>query len=203
MTGDAGRPEADAHSRAGRPRDVLVEERLLRAARDELTDRGVAGFSMRSVAKRAGVARASLQLRWTDAETLIVDAIDSIALPDIPDLPGTLKGDLVVLIGVLADQMGTETMDLQMRVMADASSNPGLLTRFQQRLLHPTARRFAEVLQTAADRGELSPSVDRSLLADSPVGLVYIRTMASPDRTPPGPRSRRMLIDRMLQMVQH
>ncbi|WP_458683502.1 TetR/AcrR family transcriptional regulator [Prescottella equi] len=180
-----------------------MEERLLRAARDELTDRGVAGFSMRAVAKRAGVARSSLLLRWTEAETLIVDAIDSIVLPEIPDLPGTLEGDLGVLMGVIADQMGAETMDLQMRVMADATSNPGLLSRFQRRLLHPTARRFTEVLQAAVDRGELAPDVDRALLADSLVGLVYIRTMASPDRIPPGPEARRVLIDRMLRMVQH
>nr|WP_271209543.1 TetR/AcrR family transcriptional regulator [Rhodococcus wratislaviensis]GLK34142.1 putative transcriptional regulator, TetR family protein [Rhodococcus wratislaviensis] len=202
MTGEAGTREAVVHPRVGRPRDSSLEERLLRAAREELTDRGVAGFSMRSVAKRAGVARSSLLLRWTEAEALIVDAIDAIVLPEIPELPGTLRGDLLVLLGAIADQMGTEAMDLQMRVMADASSNPGLLARFQERLLHPTARRFTEVLQAAVDRGELAADVDRALLADSLVGVVYIRTMASPKRRPPGAQARRTLIDRMLRMVQ-
>lgn len=190
---------APSRSGPGRPRDSSVEERVLRAAREELADRGVAGFSMRSVAQRAGVARSSLLLRWTEAETLIVDAIDALVLPDVPDLPGTLLEDLDLLLGVVAEQMATETMDLQMRVMADAKSNPGLLARFQERLLYPTARRFDEVLLAAIARGELPADVDRALLADSLVGVVYIRTMASSERKPPGPRARRILIDRLLK----
>lgn len=157
---------------------------------------------MRNVAKRAGVARSSLLLRWADAETLIVDAIDSIVLPELPCLPGVLREDLEVLLGVVADQMGTETMDLQMRVMADAKANPGLLARYQERLLQPTARRFDEILLSAVDRGELPAEVDRALLADSLIGVVYIRTMASAERTPPGPAARRTLIDRILRTVQ-
>jgi AcrR family transcriptional regulator len=202
MSGAVRQQGISSRSRAGRPRDSSVEQRLLQAAREELSDRGVAGFSMRSVAKRAGVARSSLLLRWTEAETLIVDAIDSIVLPEVPDLPGNLREDLAVLLGVVAEQMGTETMDLQMRVMADAKANPGLLARYQERLLHPTARRFDEVLLAAVDRGELPADVDRALLADSLVGVVYIRTMASVERKPPGSEARRILIDRILRTVQ-
>lgn len=203
MSGGVGQQNVSSRPRAGRPRDSSVEQRLLQAARQELTDRGVAGFSMRSVAKRAGVARSSLLLRWTEAETLIIDAIDSLVLPDVPDLPGILREDLEVLLGVVAEQMGTETMDLQMRVMADAKAYPGLLSRYQERLLHPTAQRIDEVLRAAIDRGELPRDVDRALLADSLVGVVYIRTMASAGRTPPGPDARRMLIDRILRTFTH
>lgn len=201
MSRDTSNSGAPLGARVGRPRHPEVEERVLRAAREELSDRGVSGFSIRSVAHRAGVARSSLLLRWPEADGLIIDALDSVSIPELPDLPGTLVGDLEVVLDVVADQMGSEAMDLQMRVLADAQAHPGLLARYQERLLHPAAKRLDAVLRAAVDRGELSQDVDRPLLADCLVGVVYIRTMASADREPPGPRSRRLLIERILQSV--
>ena len=201
MSGDAAagtRPRG----RAGRPRDPSVERRLLDAARQELAERGVGGFSMRSVAQRAGVARSSLLLRWPDQDSLIIDAIDSLRLQEVPDLPGALREDLAVILSIVAEQMGPDRMDLLMRVMADARDSPGLLAKYQDRLLTPVARLIDDVLHAAIDRGELPADVDRRLLADALVGIVYIRTMASPDRQPPGDQARRSVVNRLLQHFQ-
>ncbi|WP_372347917.1 hypothetical protein [Streptomyces sp. KL116D] len=78
---------------------------MLQAARDELAER-VAAFSMRGVAQRAGVSRPSLLLRWHDADTLIVDALDSLELPELPSLPGVLEQDLFVVADMIAEQLG-------------------------------------------------------------------------------------------------
>lgn len=192
--------DAGSTARVGRPRDPSVERRLLDAARQELSERGVAGFSVRSVAQRAGVARSSLLLRWPEQDSLILDAIDSLRLQDVPEMPGLLREDLALLLSLVAEQMGPERMDLLMRVMADARQSPGLLAKYQERLLIPVAALFDEVLEAAVERGELDEDVDRRLLADALVGIVYIRTMASSDRQPPSDRARRSMIARVLQL---
>ncbi|MXP23471.1 TetR family transcriptional regulator [Gordonia sp. HNM0687] len=185
----------------GRPRDPHVNDRLLEAARNELAERGVAAFSMRRVAERAGVSRPSLLLRWPDADSLIVDALDSLALPDLPNLPGRLEDDLIVLVDLVAEQFGSAMLDLQMRMVTEARAHPGLLERFQERVIKPTAARFDEVLSAAIDRGELSPATDRALLADGIIGVLLIRTSASKDRRPPGPEARRRLVRKIIRSV--
>ncbi|WP_372349727.1 TetR/AcrR family transcriptional regulator [Streptomyces sp. KL116D] len=100
-----------------------MDERVLQAARDELAER-VAAFSMRGVAQRAGVSRPSLLLRWHDADTLIVDALDSLELPELPSLPGVLEQDLFVVADMIAEQLGSSVYDLQMRIFTDARDHP-------------------------------------------------------------------------------
>lgn len=199
MSGEMPTKGAPSRGRAGRPRDPSVEKKLLEAARSELAERGVVGFSMRGVAERSGVARSSLLLRWPDQDALILDAIDSLRLDVVPQLKGDLRDDLALLLGVVAEQMGPERMDLLMRVMGDARKSPGLLTKYQERLLSPVARLFDEVLRDAEARGELPEGVDRRLLADGLLGIIYIRTMASPDRQPPGEAARRSVIERLIR----
>ena len=59
----------------GRPRDPGVDRRIARAALDLFADAGWAGFAMEAVARRAGVGKASLYLRWNSKEALLTDAV--------------------------------------------------------------------------------------------------------------------------------
>ncbi len=59
----------------GRPRDPTVDKRVLRATVAILRERGVAGTTVNAVARRAGVARASIYLRYPSRDRLITAAI--------------------------------------------------------------------------------------------------------------------------------
>ncbi|WP_277676165.1 helix-turn-helix domain-containing protein [Saccharopolyspora rectivirgula] len=50
---------------AGRPRDQEVDRKIAEAAILLFGERGWAGFSVEAVAKRAGVGKASIHLRWS------------------------------------------------------------------------------------------------------------------------------------------
>src|ERR1700755_3703683 len=81
----------------GRPRDPDVDRRITRAALDVFGDGGWAGFSMEAVARRAGVGKASLYLRWSGKEALLTDAV-TLRFPPLGDADtGTLRGDLTEL----------------------------------------------------------------------------------------------------------
>src|SRR5690606_7193980 len=67
---------------AGRPRDRTIEHRVLPAVRELLIEEGYDDLSVRAVAARAGVGRASIQRRWTSKPELVLHAV----LGEVPDL---------------------------------------------------------------------------------------------------------------------
>jgi AcrR family transcriptional regulator len=58
----------------GRPRRADVEDRVLGATVELLTERGVEATTMHAVIERSGVARASVYLRWPNRQALITAA---------------------------------------------------------------------------------------------------------------------------------
>ena len=66
----------------GRPRDATIDERVLAATRELLLEVGWDDLSVRMVATRAGVGRASLSRRWNSKAELVLHAI----LGETPDL---------------------------------------------------------------------------------------------------------------------
>jgi AcrR family transcriptional regulator len=73
--GMPGPPDAEESRRPGRPRSQAVTDRLLDATFELLAEAGVEGTTIHTVAARAGVARATVYLRWANIEELIVAAI--------------------------------------------------------------------------------------------------------------------------------
>ncbi|MBF6353288.1 TetR/AcrR family transcriptional regulator [Nocardia higoensis] len=67
---------------AGRPRDQTIEQRVLPAVRELLVETGYDDLSVRAVATRAGVGRASIQRRWATKPELVLHAV----LGEVPDL---------------------------------------------------------------------------------------------------------------------
>src|SRR6516162_8017145 len=97
------------HTAAGRPRDPDVDRRIAQAALDLFADAGWAGFAMEAVARRAGVGKASLYLRWNSKEALLADAL-TLRLARVTDVDtGTLRGDLVELATQMLDIYAGDT----------------------------------------------------------------------------------------------
>lgn len=66
----------------GRPRDASIDQKVLSATRELLMEVGWDELSVRMVAARAGVGRASLARRWSSKAELVLHAI----LGESPDL---------------------------------------------------------------------------------------------------------------------
>lgn len=67
---------------AGRPRDASIDEQVLSVTRQLLMEVGWDGLSVRLIAARAGVGRASVNRRWATQAELVLHAI----LGETPDL---------------------------------------------------------------------------------------------------------------------
>ncbi|MEW5992164.1 MAG: TetR/AcrR family transcriptional regulator [Chloroflexota bacterium] len=82
------------HRHAGRPRDQAVDAAILRATLDLLAEQGLAHTSIGAVANRAGVARATIYLRWPTRDALLAAAArQSFGEPTYP-LSGAIEADV-------------------------------------------------------------------------------------------------------------
>src|SRR5262245_3701852 len=81
----------------GRPRTPGAEKRITDAALEEYGEHGWAGFTMDGVARRAGVGKSTVYLRWQDKDSLLTDAVgtESGWLGAVDT--GSLRGDLEAL----------------------------------------------------------------------------------------------------------
>jgi len=170
----------------GRPRDPDVDDGILRAAADLVAERGFEGLTMDGVAKRAGVAKASVYRRFPCKVDLIV-AVCHFAAPSQAEAPdtGTLRGDLAFLSSSLSDTISrSELGGILPAMVAEAAVNQEVREALRA---FSSGRRSTmnEVLARAVERGELSRAVDLGLVADQLVGTVIYRRLFSTRPTDP------------------
>ncbi|WP_433475222.1 TetR/AcrR family transcriptional regulator [Spirillospora sp. CA-142024] len=146
--------------RAGRRRrGKALEDALLRAAWDELSESGYAALTMERVAVRAGTSRAVLYRRWPGKVDLVIAAIrhrreaDPVPLPDT----GNLRDDLIAMLRSatrrrveLAAMIGAQLGGL----FAEAGMTPAELRELALSGGTPWSH---TVYGRAAERGELVP----------------------------------------------
>jgi AcrR family transcriptional regulator len=82
----------------GRARDPELDDAIVAAARTLLGERGVAGLTIEAIARRAGVARATVYRRWANRDALLLHFLRGLVreIP-IPDR-GHVRDDLVELL---------------------------------------------------------------------------------------------------------
>lgn len=75
-------------TKAGRPRDDSIDDRVFQVTRELLVDVGWDEMSLRLIAARSGVSRSSINRRWSSKAELVLHAILG-AAPDLAPFAGT------------------------------------------------------------------------------------------------------------------
>jgi AcrR family transcriptional regulator len=167
-------PPAKARRTGGR--SARVRAAVLRATLDALLSCSADDLSIRDVAQRAGVHETSIYRRWGTRADLILDAVLSeiqAAVP--PPDTGSLRGDLLALLGSIAAFITTPTGQvlLHLAVKDDLPEDQGVRERFW-------AERFTtgqQLLRRAEARGELRPGLDYRLTIETLIGALCVRVL--------------------------
>jgi AcrR family transcriptional regulator len=167
------------HVTAGRPRDPDVDRRIAQAALDLFGQAGWAGFSMEAVARRAGVGKASVYLRWSTKEALLTDAV-TMRLGGVADADtGTLRGDLTEMAVQMLELYAGRDSQAVLRLHVEAAAIPGVAE-------HYAAVRRSQVLAARAivrrgiRRGELAASTPVTILLDTLAGGAMMHVLSTP-----------------------
>jgi AcrR family transcriptional regulator len=167
------------HVAPGRPRDPEVDRRIAQAALDLFADAGWAGFAMEAVARRAGVGKASLYLRWSSKEALLTDAV-TLRLARVADVDtGTLHGDLVELATQMLEIYAGDTGRAALRLGLEAAAIPGVAEHYEA-MRRAQARAARGLVRRGLDRGELAAGTSVTLLLDTLVGGAMMHALSTP-----------------------
>ncbi|GAB3884903.1 hypothetical protein GCM10027612_19360 [Microbispora bryophytorum subsp. camponoti] len=94
----AGNPMRQPGAGQTRRRGAALEEAILRAAVDELTESGYGGLTIDKVATRAGTNKNAIYRRWPNRLTLGIAAYRQLATTVPPPDTGNLRGDVLELL---------------------------------------------------------------------------------------------------------
>jgi AcrR family transcriptional regulator len=167
----------------GRPRDERASHAITDAAFRQLADVGYAKISMESVAKEAGVARATVYRRYRDKADLITAAIAERAA-EMPAGPSTdPKGDLRCFLDDFEGRFAASGMGFLGSLLA-AQDDPRGLELHRERVVAPRVAYARRLLEQAQERGELRPDADLDLAVQMLSGSVFHRRVAG---IPPEP----------------
>jgi AcrR family transcriptional regulator len=137
-----------------------LENALLEAAWDELTDRGYDSFTIDAVAVRAHTSRAVLYRRWPTKQDLVKAAIAGRGFQQTLEIPdtGSLRGDLIEFMNLANGSRAQKGLVLVTRLGAFYSDTGANLTDLRSGLMQVRSDAIDHMLRRAADRGEIDPA---------------------------------------------
>jgi AcrR family transcriptional regulator len=169
----------------GRPRDGRIDERVLKAARQLLTEHGIRGMSLDAVADLAGVSRSAIYRRWASSDELTLDAIDD-ALGQLPGPdPNVDSGafwtevrqGLRVAVAGLANPIEHDAIQLW---LGRLTHQPKLHRRYWERRVEPRRQNAINSLRQAVTHNQVIDDADADLLVDMLAGLLLYRYFLTP-----------------------
>jgi AcrR family transcriptional regulator len=147
-------------SQSSRPRrrGTALEQAILRAAIDELTESGYAGLTMDRVARRARTNKNAIYRRWPNRAALGMAAyrqmVDRALQP--PDT-GDLRGDVLALLRRANSGLGSPAADVLRGLLSSTADDPQLLAQIQEVTSDGGLSVWLTILGRAISRGEALP----------------------------------------------
>lgn len=149
----------------GRPRDRDLEERLLAAGWEILTEQGYDQLTLAKVARLAQAHRTDVYRRWSSKAQLVAQVL-SVHLPPISDVDtGTLSGDVRTYVEDLAASWSSPWIDGLIGLVADLQRDMDAELAFRQ-LGERRGDTVRRALTRAVERGELAQLPDPGLVGD-------------------------------------
>jgi AcrR family transcriptional regulator len=164
---------------AGRPRARDLEQRVQDAVIEIYCEVGWPGFTFDAVARRAGVGKSALYLRWPTKERLLLDTLAARTAPVTLSDTGSVREDLLDFARQMAGfYLGPKGLTI-LRVALEAMTRPELLASAQQQGSTSILAARAIVHRGIA-RGELPAGTSATLLIDIVAGGVLNHVLATP-----------------------
>ena len=166
-----------AQRHAGRPRLPDTDATILRATMEMLADVGLSGLTVAGVAKRAGVARATIYLRWPSRDALL-GAVAKAAAGGLPlPLSGELERDIRAASAFVQQVVGSAQFRLVMPELVRAVLARPPDVSFDA--LAPNRVLLSAQYERTADTAGFDPAVASTLAFDVLFGAALSHLLAT------------------------
>lgn len=161
------------------PRVTRSRAAVIAATLDLLAERGIAATTIDAVAGRSGVAKTTIYRQWDGQPALVLDAIGTtLRTPADPDT-GNLRGDLLDLLGGLADALSSGPAAGLMPALIDAAERDPAFAALHHREATQRHHVVHAAIARGIERGELPPGTDPAEVLDMVSGPVFYRRLVS------------------------
>jgi len=158
----------------GRPRDPDIDQAILQAAVELLSEVGYVAVTVAEVARRAGVSKPAIYRRWSQKSQLVVEAMVTQMRPGKDNDSGSAAGDLLALteqlIGVLTR---TPLGRVLPGLVAELAADPVLATSYRDLIIKPNQQHWRAAVERGIARGELIPETDIDVVLNALAGPLY------------------------------
>ena len=140
---------------------------------------------MDAVARRAGVGKSTVYLRWQDKDALLCDAVSTSSATLAFGDTGTLRGDLELVVHSTLRHFHGGPGWATIRVTFDAASSPEPLGQFAEMVNSLHGARIDQICARAVARGELPADVPSGVVAEAVFGTALVHSLSQRlDRSP-------------------
>ena len=200
MAGEKSQRER-RRSRPGRPRSTAVEQAILRAALALFIERGLAGASIETIARRAGVAKTSIYRRWSSRDALLAQAIETGRNESAPGHTAaalrraSAKDFIAMVLGMAEIMTRPKIRKLLARLIGSVPDHPRLFEIYRDTYFMPRRRALVAALERVQVAGALSARADLETLADMLAGALVYRFVLAARRGDTPEKLRRYLLN--------
>ena len=171
----------------GRPRNPAMDQTILDAAIELLSEVGYARVSVAEVARRAGVSKPAIYRRWSEKSQLVVEAMVTHMRPGQDNDSGSSAEDLFVLIEGLIDLLtGTPLGRVLPGLVAEMAADPVLATSYRELIISPNRRHWCAAVERGIARGELAADTDVDFVVNTLTGPLYFSLLITGEPIQPG-----------------
>lgn len=182
-----------------RPRDPVLDTRILRATRELIAEVGVGGVTIAAVAERAGVSRPTIYRRWA-TRAVLVFAAETHASVDVeyPDR-GSFRDRLRAALGHLVSVMAGSDRAVASEQFARMILDPEFAEEVWTQRWAPDREQVHPLWEDALAAGEVDPSIDGRQVIDDLVAVCWFQVLLS--HRIPTDEELDALVDRVLDGV--
>lgn len=154
------------------------------AAIDELAEVGYGAMSIESIAKRAGVGKATVYRHWPGKLELVESALDRAKDDLVVPVAGTAREQVTAILTWLAGLMADSAMSDCMPALVSAAQYDAHLGAFLHRYSGVRQQVLIDVLESGIASGEIDTPPDTKVLAQTLVGPIFHARLMSADPFP-------------------
>jgi AcrR family transcriptional regulator len=176
-----GKPGAPGEARASR--SAARRDTILAAALEEFSVNGFAATRLDDVARRAGIAKGTIYLYFSDKETLFQELLHSMFAPlvgaiskiPVADMPARDLAERMIAI-FIREVLGTRRKDVIRLIIAEGPRFPKLAEFHYREVMGKVLPMIGAMLTSAATRGQVDPRLaqfPQLLIAPGIVAIVW------------------------------
>jgi AcrR family transcriptional regulator len=164
------------------PRIVHTRQVVRAAALAELAAVGFGGFTIESVAARAGVGKSTIYRHWDGHLHLIADTLESLNQQPIPEPDGgNARNQIEQLLRHFAEAMAHPDLSAAVPALVEASERHPAIAKFFRDYNARRRQILVDAIKAGVDAGELSPHLDAELTALALAGPILYRRLMTDD----------------------